>query len=137
MVLPPRILIALLPLVLGSVFVFAPTSVYGETDEFTEAEYKVKAAFLLNFLRFIDFPNITGDYITVCVYGSIPQPAFESIRGRVIAGREIRTVFKPTGEDLGQCRVVFLSRTVDKELGRFLGQARGRGVLTVGEVENF
>jgi hypothetical protein len=115
-------------------------------------EYKVKAAFLLNFTKFIDWPDDafanTESPIAVCIMGDAPLrvtlnqlAAGELVKGRRIA---VRTLSEPPAPKY--CQVLFftalekdsrpLSGVSHEQLPAVLS-ASGLGVLTVGEGENF
>jgi len=104
-------------------------------------EYQVKAAFLLNFTKFVEWPadslGAPGSPITVCILGDDPFGhtldqivGGELVNGRKLAVQRIRRTPAP-----GSCQLLFVS-TSEKEIARTL-PALGPGVLTVGEGESF
>jgi hypothetical protein len=104
-------------------------------------EYQVKAAFLLNFIKFTEWPasafTDSDSPISICVLGVDPFGngleqviAGESVNGRKVAVQRIRRAPPPK-----VCQVVFLSRT-EKDVDKIL-PALGPGVLTVGEGDSF
>jgi hypothetical protein len=104
-------------------------------------EYQVKAAFLLNFTKFVEWPpsafNSANSPIAICVLGSDPfgnsldQIVAEEIVGgrRVIVRRIKRT---PQGK---LCQALFVSIPEKEVLGILSGVEPG--VLTIGEGESF
>lgn len=96
-------------------------------------EYEVKAAFLYNFLKYVEWPGSPSGPIIVCVAGQNPfGPVFfqtmrDQIGGREVVGREI---YEPDD----QCHVVFVPRTASKA---YVREARGKPVLLVGESPDF
>jgi YfiR/HmsC-like len=104
-------------------------------------EYQLKAAFLLNFTKFVEWPpsafDATDSPIAICVLGSDPfgnsldQIVAEEVVGgrRVIVRRIKRT---PQGK---LCQALFVS-VPGKELPGILS-GLGPGVLTIGEGESF
>jgi hypothetical protein len=106
-------------------------------------EYQVKAAFLLNFTKFIEWPaNVFhGEKtpITVCVFGYDPfgSTLDEVIRGRTINGREVLARRINELPDLNSCQLVFVSEKEDKRLPDLLNSLKGASVLVVGEGEDF
>ena len=98
----------------------------------------MKAAFLLNFARFVEWADGTAGNtpIAVCVLGEDPFGAAldqalegESVGTRRIAARRLRTL-----EGAG-CNVAFVPKSV-KDAARTLAEMPP-GVLTVGEGEGF
>ncbi|HWF10206.1 MAG TPA: YfiR family protein [Bryobacteraceae bacterium] len=101
-------------------------------------EYQVKAAFLLNFTRFVDWPPTeNGDAtVSICVLGDDPfgetldqVVAGESRQGHKLAVRRIRRPVPPS------CQVLYVSRT-ERDLPALFASLPS-GVLTVGEGESF
>lgn len=105
------------------------------------SEYQVKAAFLLNFTKFVDWPEgaFADEHspFTICVLGEDPFDgtlnqivAGEAVGGRMIAVQRIGLAPAPK-----TCQVVFVAKPA-KETPKILG-GLGPGVLTVGNGENF
>lgn len=104
-------------------------------------EYQVKAAYLSNFGRFVDWPERTGGASTfqVCVLGQDPfGPALdaavsgESIRGAPLAARRISRTQDATG-----CRVLFVSSSEERQLTEILAAMDRSPVLTVSDIAQF
>jgi len=104
-------------------------------------EYQVKAAFLLNFTKFIEWPPAafaqTDSPIAICIMGDDPpgstldrMVAGEVVNGRKVVARRIRS--EPTPHS---CQVVFVGGP-EKDVPTVLASL-GPGILTVGEGEAF
>jgi YfiR/HmsC-like len=107
------------------------------------SEYQVKAAFLYNFTKFIDWPPLPGSPgkkpFEICVFGDDPFRGElenivegKSVNGQVLAVRHIKKV-----EDAQGCRIAFISSSEKGRLRPILNALRGAGVLTVGDTEGF
>lgn len=105
-------------------------------------EYQVKAAFLLNFVKFTEFPPSAfrdGDSpITICVSGDDPfgNALDQLVKGETVGGRKVvaqRIKRVPVGK---ACQVLFL-HAFEKNTVETILAAVGSGVLTVGEGEKF
>jgi hypothetical protein len=105
------------------------------------SEYDVKAAFLLNFTRFVEWPSAAfaeaGSPFTICILGRDPFGHAlddivrgESVRGHTLLVRRITQAPAPQS-----CHVVFVEEPA-KENAKILHEL-GPGVLTVGEGEDF
>jgi hypothetical protein len=99
-------------------------------------EYQVQAAYLYNFVKFVDWPAGTlSGAITICTAGNTPvAPALEQIvRDEVIGGHRlaVRTIEAPQAA----CNVVFVPHDVGA--GEYLRATRTAPVLTVGEAPDF
>ncbi len=127
--------LALLALVLAS-----STGVWGQD---AELEYKVKAAFLYNFINFVEWPTnkLTAADKEVLV-GCLPDdPAApilaRALEGKVADGRHIRLVVLGDGEETNGCHLLFLSRTHKARVDDTLARLKKIPVLTVSEVDDF
>jgi hypothetical protein len=103
----------------------------------TTLEYQVKAAFLLNFTKFIDWPaGNPAEPFSMCILGNDPfGPAIdrmvqgETVRGRRLAVRRVRP------EEAHGCQMIFVQSFERGIAGAPAGL--GPGILTVGEGEAF
>jgi hypothetical protein len=105
------------------------------------SEYEVKAAYLLNFVRFVQWPATSpGDRaIYICVLGRDP---FGDALERVIGGEEIggktvliRRIAKV--QEAESCRVLFIDSSQTSQLAGTLDVLRGAPVLTVSDIPQF
>jgi hypothetical protein len=103
-------------------------------------EYQVKAAFLLNFTRFIEWPAAeppaAGAPFTICILGDDPFGVAldQTMEGESANGRKI--VIQRSRREVGKtCQILYVDRA-EKGITELLTGV-GRGVLTVGEGESF
>jgi hypothetical protein len=105
------------------------------------AEYQVKAAFLLNFARFVQWPDTgkPGGPLIIAVLGRDPfGPALEqTIRGKSVNGRELELRYVDRSHNLKGCHVVFVSSSESRHTSEILQKLSGSYVLTVGETDDF
>ena len=100
-------------------------------------EYQVKAAYLLNFMRFVEWPAPVLDSgpLNLCVAGRNPfgTTLEETVRGEEVNGRPIvtRVILEPEPG----CHLVFVPRGA--ATAAYLRAARNMPVLTVGEEPQF
>jgi hypothetical protein len=106
-------------------------------------EYKVKAAFIYNFARFIEWPaEVFGGGDAPFVIGVVGADPFNGALEQAVAGKRVgsRTVVVKhfaTADDLGPCQILFVA-TGDEELQtRILQKVQNQHVLTVGESDTF
>jgi hypothetical protein len=106
-------------------------------------EYQVKAAFLLNFAKFVDWPSgaFQNDQapIALCVFGHDPFAGAldEIIQGKKINNREILARRINGLQDLKSCQLVFIGSAEDKRLPEILNSLKGASVLVIGESDAF
>jgi hypothetical protein len=104
-------------------------------------EYELKAAFLYNFAKFVEWPEETfaaDDPIVVCVVGEDPfGGALErSLAGKTVRDRAIVLRRVATAADVRHCHIAFVN--VDAhDLPAMLRSLDDQPVLTVGDAEGF
>ena len=113
-----------------------------ETARRTLSADEIKAAYLFNFAKFVDWPleSFASDVepLQVCFLGGESvSKTFRSLEGKTIKGRSLQTKIVTQLEDLQECHILFIG---DSELPRwpqiqdFLDQS---SVLTVSDSEGF
>ena len=98
-------------------------------------EYRVKAAFLYNFVRYVEWPAPRSTPIKICVAGQNP---FGTVLEDLIRNERIRgapLVAETIPEPLSGCNVVFAPKT--SNIPAYLRAAARMPVLTVGETPGF
>lgn len=106
-------------------------------------EYQLKAAFLYNFVQFVEWPaaafeNEQSPYV-IAVVGENPfDGAIEAaVNGKTINGRSLVVRYFPNVADLGPCHLLFVARSENGRLAELMEKLGGSAVLTVGESEQF
>ncbi len=106
-------------------------------------EYQLKAAFLFNFAKFIDWPPASFSSpqapFVVCILGPDPfgHAMDEVFRGQMIDNRPVAIKrFKEVAQ-LKQCHMVFVSQSESFHLADIIQHLRGECVLLVGESDGF
>lgn len=100
-------------------------------------ELQVKAAFLYNFAKFVEWPGSEAS-ITFCVIGSGPLYAalVQSVHGKAINGHPLMAIEVSSVQGVQHCNIAFLG-ALDKKWLQDLDAASGAGVLTVGDCDQF
>jgi hypothetical protein len=105
-------------------------------------EYQIKAAYLLNFTRYVEWPpsvfDGTGASLNVCVVGRDPfgNVLDRTMAGRRIGGRFLR-VLRPARPAGDRCHVAFIGQTTAAVREAWLGALQDEPTLTVGEGARF
>jgi hypothetical protein len=105
-------------------------------------EYRVKAAYLLNFTRYVDWPSpSTGadSSLSICVLGADPfgRVLDATVAGRTAHGRSLRVRRLRSATESAGCEVVFVSAETWRRSPESLKSLERPGSLTVGESEQF
>ncbi len=112
-------------------------------QEAAPLEYRIKAAYLLNFARYVEWPRESFDTpaspIRVCVLGTDPfGGALEAtLAGRTAQGRPIAVAQVEAPAEARDCHMVFIARAEWRRRPDVLRAVQAEGVLTVGEGEEF
>ncbi len=106
-------------------------------------EYQVKATFLFNFARFVDwpakaFPDADSPFV-IGVLGEDPFGSYldETVRGEKVNGHPLTVQRYRRVNEIKVCQVLFISRSEADRLDQILAGLRGRSTLTVGETDDF
>src|SRR5713226_5695405 len=114
-----------------------------EAQQAKPTAYEVKAAYLFNFGKFVQWPaKVTGgnnDPFSICVLGKDPFGASldATIAGEAIDGKSIlaKRISKP--QEALNCRVLFISSSEDAQLKVILATLEKTSVLTVSDMSQF
>ncbi|MEG3638452.1 YfiR family protein [Magnetococcus sp. PR-3] len=107
-----------------------------------QVEYKVKAAYIYNFLRFIDFPHASlkkdAEQIQICLIGTDPfGRMIDPIERHKAKGKALKVVRAEDLQHLQRCSVVFVGRSGQWPLQQALTTLRHSGILTVSDQPRF
>lgn len=104
-------------------------------------DYQVKAAYLYNFGRFVEWPSTASQsgHFTVCVLGQDPfGPSLDTtLAGETIGGRSIAAKRISTPQESIDCQILFLSLTDSSRLKKIVGELDRKAVLTVSDMPQF
>jgi len=106
-------------------------------------EYQVKAAFVFNFVQFVDWPAAAfaaaESPLIIGVIGEDPfGPVLDAtVKGEKINGRSLAVKRLAANDDPAACHVLFVSRSEQDRVGSLLERLKGAPVLTVSEQDGF
>lgn len=127
-------------LVLATALIATPAA---DADAASYGEYDVKAAFLLNFAKLVEWPASVfqgpDDPLVLGILG--PDPFGKTLRN-LVAGRRVgnRTIeIKRLGDlsHVKSCHIVFVGAPPPAAIRNIVAAARGASVLLVGDSQNF
>jgi hypothetical protein len=107
------------------------------------SEYEVKAAFLYNFAKFVEWPpNLAANAHDPFVIGIVGRDPFgdaveQTLLRKTLNGRPLAVQRVKREEEARGCQILFVSPSERKRLKALLANLQGNPVLTVGDVENF
>jgi len=127
-----------LPVVLAALLLCAPA--FTQADDQQVTEYRIKAAFLYNFSRFIEWPDETGEsgQFTICVLGVDPfGTAIDNLAGKNVHGSTLDIRRLSTTAGMNDCRILYISKSESDRIGSILAPLQTRPVLTVSDTADF
>lgn len=132
----------IIALVLVTINVFSASPVI-RAQTISPSDYQLKAAFLFNFAKFIDWPNSSfaspQSPFVVCILGQDPFGSVldDTLKGKMIGRRPIALRrLKHKAEGL-QCQMVFVTSSESGHLAEIIETLQVANVLLVGESNGF
>ena len=105
-------------------------------------EAEVKAAFLINFIKFVEWPDSafqsSDDLFVLCIVGNDSiEASLEKFNGKTVSGRvlNVRKVSDPAAME--RCHLLFLGESEKGKVSSILGAVKKRPVLTVSDIDGF
>ncbi len=131
----PLLLLAISLVLLGS----KPARAQSDASK----EYQIKAAFLFNFAKFVEWPS--GSFaksdapFSIGILGTDPfGPALEeTIRGETIGNRQLIIHRAQRIEDLQDCQMIFISKSEEGHVTEILSELDSKPILAVSEIDSF
>jgi hypothetical protein len=111
--------------------------------ESATTEYEVKAAYLYQFGKFVEWPegglSRTDDPFAICIVGTDPFGAVldETISGRTVQDKKVIAKRLTPTDDKSSCNILFVSPSEQHRLVNVLREVSGRSILTVGTTAEF
>ncbi|TDJ53713.1 MAG: YfiR family protein [Nitrospina sp.] len=115
----------------------AVESVYG-----APVEYEVKAAFVHNFAKFIEWPENVFDRadsplrIGILGQGPINEPLM-NLNGKDVQNRSLEVTRIRNTKNLRQYHIIFVNPSEKGRTRSLLRRLKGTGILTIGDLDGF
>lgn len=105
-------------------------------------EYEVKAAFIYNIAKFVEWPERAApdakNAFGLCIIGADPfGKSIQQIEGKIVKGKRLEIRRVSSVRELGECSVLFVSRSEKEHLAGITEAAAGLSVLTIGDTEGY
>jgi hypothetical protein len=106
-------------------------------------EYQLKAVFLFNFAKFVEWPpEVFGDArapFTICVAGDNPfgSSLEGAVIGKTVANRPISIRLVSSVQQSRTCQILFIAASERSRMGGLLKALKNCSVLTVGDTDDF
>lgn len=106
-------------------------------------EYRVKAVYLYNFGKFVQWPAGTApeaeNTFSICILGPDPFGSVldDTVKGESIEGKPLVTKRIDKVENVDGCRILFIAATPKERLTMILQALQSKPVLTVSDMPDF
>jgi hypothetical protein len=107
-------------------------------------EDQVKAAFLLNFPKYVEWPAGTfADasapiVLTIIADKAVEKEARQMAEGKLFAGRPVEIRSAAASDQIAEdCRILFIGFAEERRSPEIVAGLAGRSVLTIGECDDF
>ena len=107
------------------------------------SEYEVKAAFLFNFAKFVEWPpDAFADTNSPLTIGILGENVFGNSLGKIINDRKVNNrsfLFRSFDSvtDATNCQILFISSSKKADFAKIIGALHNASILTVGETDGF
>jgi len=108
----------------------------------TVSEYQIKAAFLYNFAKFVEWPAAVSQKgsaaFKIGILGDDPFGAdIAVIEKKLVRSKPLKILRANALDELSGCQVIFICASVEPWLADILERLQGKPVLTVGDTNRF
>lgn len=103
-------------------------------------EYNLKAAFIYNFTRFIEWDTLNNreEFIIAVINSSPITEAFEEIaRTKTVNNKKIIIRHFYTAEEIGECDILFIAENSKIPLQKILDKTKSKNTLTISEQDGY
>ena len=107
-----------------------------------EREYEIKAAFIYNFAKFVEWPeNKFKDPkapVVLGILGSSPiGAALESLKNKTVRGRRLTIQPVAAPKNLSQCHMLYICKSEKSDLKRIIEHLGSQSILTISDIQDF
>ena len=106
-------------------------------------EYQIKAVFLFNFTRFIEWPGTAfrevNEPFVIGILGNDPFGSYidETVRGENLNGHPLVVKRFKTPDEVERCHILFINVSDKDDLKTTFEKVKNQPILTVGDVASF
>lgn len=103
-----------------------------------DSEPQLESAYLVNFLKYVEWPASTRNTTTICLFGRDTLGSFLSgHEGRVIGGKELRIRRVNSPDDMPSCQLVYIPDVEEARIGAVLRWIQGMPILAASNADGF
>lgn len=108
------------------------------TVQAADTEHRIKAAFLYNFVRFVNWPEQSDSTFRLCYLANDQfSAAIESLTGKNVQGNVLVVEQHQDANTMYGCQAVYIDESHHEMLGKLMSELRGRPILTISDIDKF
>jgi hypothetical protein len=119
-------------------FTVCSINIRGQKDK--ASEYNLKAAFIYNFTRYIEWkeePDVNEFIIGIIGTSPINDPLAEIVKTETVDNKKITIKRFSKPADIGFCHILFISQNAGVALDDILAKTSGKGTLIISEQNGY
>src|SRR5689334_12052726 len=125
---------------------WAPESIAQASDASESSEYLIKAGFIYNFAKFVEWPaNAFAQPDSPIVIGVLGTDPFGNTLDRIVEDKKVGTrgfivrryKWNKDLKELKECKILFVSASERAHIDEIVDSVKGLPILTVGETPGF
>jgi len=103
-----------------------------------DSEPQLESAYLVNFLKYVEWPASNRSTATICLFGrDTLGPFLSSHEGRLIGGKELRIRRVTSPDDMTSCQLVYIPDIEEARIGAVLRWIQGMPILAASNADGF
>lgn len=109
-----------------------------QAEEAQATEFRVKAAFLYNFARFVTWQQASAGQFTLCILGRDPIDQYtHTLLNKSVQGLSLRVLHPELPAAASECQIVYIGKAYAHRLHEVMPALQGKPVLTVSDIGGF
>lgn len=115
---------------------------YAQSELGVEREHEIKAAFIYNFAKFIEWPETqftdAEAPLVLGILGSDPiDAALDSLANKTVRGRQLTIQRIAAPENLSQCHMLYICKSEKPDLKQIIEHLGNQPILTISDIPDF
>lgn len=103
-----------------------------------DSEPQLEAAYLVNFMKYVDWPANNRSTATICLFGRDTLSSFLlAYEGRTVGGKELRIRRANSPDDMANCQLVYIPDIEEARIGVVLRWIQNMPILAASNSDGF
>ncbi len=126
-------------LLIVALFSIATVTLNTHAADKKPTDYRIKAAFIYNFLKFIEWPaNLHECSLTLCIFGDDPfGNNIKILEGKHFGDKEILVKYISSIQDVKEGDILFIASSEKRNIKPLIDTISGLSILTVGDTKKY